>query len=82
MSKPDTKTFTPSPVILDDLPDGQMLNCAQAAQAIGTNPATLSVWRCTKRTIIPYVKIGRRVVYRVGDLKQFMAERTVNGSDS
>lgn len=71
--------FIPSHVILDDLPDGQMLDTEQAAQAIGSNPATMSVWRCTKRVIIPYHKIGRRVVYKAGDLKKFMQARTIDG---
>lgn len=79
MPKPIRKPFTPSPVILEELPDGQMLNAEQAAAAIGSNPATMSVWRCTKRQVIPYHKIGRRVVYKAGDLKKFMQARTIDG---
>ena len=80
MASNNTQSFIPSTVILDEIPDGQMLSADQAAQAICSNPATLSVWRCTKRVTIPYAKIGRRVVYKAGDLKKFMAERTVDGS--
>ncbi len=72
----------PHRIILDDLPDGQWLDPEQAAQAIGSKSSTLSVWRCTKRVKIPYTKIGRKVVYKAGDLKKFMASRTVDGGDA
>jgi len=50
----------------------------QAAEILGVTPGTLSVWRCTRRYPLPYVKCGRAVRYRVEDLERFIAERTVS----
>jgi hypothetical protein len=37
-----------------------------------TNPRTLTVWRSTGRYGIPYVKLGRIVMYRKQDLADFL----------
>jgi len=42
----------------------------------GISPDTLSVWRCTGRYNLPFVKIGRLVRYRKSDLDKFLASRT------
>ncbi|SEJ66399.1 Helix-turn-helix domain-containing protein [Azotobacter beijerinckii] len=49
----------------------------QAAIALGIKASTLSVWRSTGRYNLPYIKVGRMVRYRVSDLAEFMARRTV-----
>lgn len=55
-----------------------LLNTAQAAHHLGLkNPNTLNVWRATKRYIIPYVKVGRLVRYRLEDIDAFLRERTI-----
>ena len=38
---------------------------------------TLSVWRSTGRYDLPFVKIGRKVRYRLGDVMDFIARRTM-----
>jgi excisionase family DNA binding protein len=48
-----------------------------AAELLGVTPGTLSVWRCTRRYALPYVKVGRRVRYRVSDLEAWLQSRTV-----
>ena len=48
-----------------------------AAEILGITPGTLSVWRCTRRYPLPYVKIGRTVRYRLSDLEEFARSRTV-----
>lgn len=62
-------------ITLDDLPDGQMVPPAQAAALLHTAEGTLAVWRTTGRYNLPYVKLGHRVLYRVGDLRAFIARR-------
>lgn len=56
------------------------MNERDAAEFLGVKPGTLSVWRCTRRVDIPYVKLGRRVVYRRDDLEKYMRTQTV-GAD-
>lgn len=64
------------PVNLDALPDSHLLDDIQAAEALGISPGTLSVWRSVGRYNLKFTKIGRRVKYRVGDLREFIAKRT------
>ena len=59
-----------------------LLNVDQAAEILGTTAATLSVWRSKRRVNIPYVKIGRSVRYRLGDLERYIARQTVGGDSS
>lgn len=44
-----------------------------AAAHIGVSPATLATWRCTQEVRIPFARIGRRVVYRIKDLDDFLS---------
>jgi excisionase family DNA binding protein len=52
---------------------------AEAGKYLEVSPKTLSVWRCTKRYPLPFVKIGSRVRYRRSDLDAFIASRTQSG---
>jgi len=54
-----------------------LVNEKRAAEILGVSAGTLSVWRCTRRYPLPYTKIGRAVRYRVADLEDFIAARTV-----
>jgi len=38
---------------------------------------TLAVWRCTGRYDLPYVKVGRRVLYRKHDIIAFIERNTI-----
>lgn len=46
-----------------------------AAEILDTNPGTLSVWRSTGRYALPFVKVGRKVRYRVSDLEAWIEKR-------
>jgi excisionase family DNA binding protein len=48
-----------------------------AAAYLGIQPQTLAVWATTGRYGLPYIKVGRRVRYRIADLDKFLASRTV-----
>lgn len=50
----------------------------EAGAYIGVTENTLSVWRCTKRYAIPYIKVGRLVKYRKSDLDAWLESRTRN----
>jgi len=52
-----------------------------AAEILGVTPGTLSVWRCTRRYNLDFVKVGRAVRYRVKDLERFISDRTVGAAE-
>ncbi|HJV26322.1 MAG TPA: helix-turn-helix domain-containing protein [Aromatoleum sp.] len=53
-----------------------LLDERAAADLIDVAPGTLSVWRSTGRYNLPFIKIGRKVRYRRGDLLAWMEART------
>lgn len=54
-----------------------LLSPAEAAEILGVKVDTLTVWRCTKRYNLPWVKVGRSPKYRPEDIEAFISERTV-----
>jgi excisionase family DNA binding protein len=55
-----------------------LLTPEQAAGILGVTAGTLNVWRATRRYPLPYVKVGRKVMYRAQDLEAFAASRMVS----
>jgi len=55
----------------------QLLDTKSAADVLHVKPETLTVWRCTKRYDLPFVKIGRKVFYDRRDLEAFIEKRKV-----
>jgi len=49
-----------------------LLSGPQVAEIIGTSPKTLPIWRHTGRVDLPYIKIGRKVMYRPEDVEAFL----------
>ena len=56
----------------------ELLEEKQAAEILDVKPGTMSVWRCTKRYKIPFIKVGRLVRYRRSDLEAWLESRTLN----
>lgn len=56
---------------------GERIPHREAAEYIGVSENTLSVWRCTKRFDIPYIKVGSKVFYWKKDLDTFLESQTV-----
>jgi len=52
-----------------------LLTPDEVADFLCVTPHTLSVWRCTGRYNLPFVKVGRRVRYRKEDVEAFVSER-------
>ena len=48
-----------------------LLKPEQVAERLGVSITTLATWRCTKRYPLAYVKVGRLVRYRAGDVDAF-----------
>lgn len=61
------------------MPNDLLLTEAQAAEILNVEPGTLSVWRCTKRYNIPFVKVGRSVRYSRKALQDWIDSRTSGG---
>lgn len=57
-------------------PQSELVDEKAASIYLGVSAGTLSVWRCTGRYPLPFVKVGRRVRYRIGDLLAFVESRT------
>ncbi len=57
----------------------ELLPPTDAAAFLGVTVGTMEVWRCVRRYPLPYVKIGRKVMYRRADLLAFIDSRTVGG---
>ena len=60
------------------LSDDALVNDQIAEAELGVSTITLSIWRSTGRYALPYVKIGRLVKYRMGDLRDFKLSRRVD----
>lgn len=58
-------------------PTDPLLSEQQTAQLLGIKPATLQVWRCTKRYALAYIKVGRLVRYRQSAVLAFLESREV-----
>lgn len=54
----------------------ELISKESAALALGVSPGTLDVWRSTGRYALPFVKIGRKVLYKLDDLSAFIERRT------
>jgi hypothetical protein len=53
------------------------LTPAETAAILGVKVETLSIWRCTKRYALSFVKIGKKVFYRGTDVQKFIESRTI-----
>jgi excisionase family DNA binding protein len=53
-----------------------LLTTEETAAWLGVSPGTLIVWRCTGRYPLPFIKVGRRVMYRREDILEFLNHRT------
>jgi len=60
----------------------ELLDTVKAGAYIDTPPQTLVTWRCTKRVLIPYVKIGGNVRYKRSDLDAFIKANTHGATDA
>lgn len=58
--------------------NNELLSRREAAAYLGIAEQTLSIWKCTQRYALPFVKIGRLVKYRKVDLDAFI-ERNRRG---
>ncbi|MBI1370208.1 MAG: helix-turn-helix domain-containing protein [Planctomycetes bacterium] len=53
-----------------------LITPSEAARYLRVSEGTLTVWRCTGRHALPFVKVGRRVMYRRDALDRWIDART------
>jgi hypothetical protein len=56
----------------------ERMDSKQAGAYLGLSPATLEVDRCRRRLRLPYLKVGKRVLYERAALDRWLAERRVD----
>lgn len=59
----------------------QNLSLTEAAERLGISPHTLRFWTIY-RGLVPYVRLGRRVLFRPADLKAFEEKNRVEARRS
>ncbi len=59
-------------------PPHGLLRAKDAATVLDTTEGTLAVWRCTGRHPLKFVRMGRSVRYRVGDLIEYIENCTLD----
>ena len=62
---------------VDDLP--LLISATMAAKTLGISPRNL--WTQTQSGTIPFIKIGRRVMYSPSSLQDWVARNTIIGGD-
>ena len=55
--------------------DDQFLTETEVARLLGISPRTLQAWRHRGGHTPPFLKLGRTVRYRLGDVKEWLRER-------
>ena len=53
----------------------------EAASYLGIQEQTLAAWRCTKRHVIPFTRVGRLVRYRLPDLDKWITKASRSRED-
>ena len=59
-----------------------LLTPEQAAAFLQVPVTTLSVWRCTGRVALPYLKVGGHVRYRREEIERFLSQHEVRPAAS
>jgi hypothetical protein len=70
MAMPEPKNITDGGNVEDHV------DARNAASYLGVAEQTLAAWRCTGRYKLPFVKVGRKVMYSRSALTNWMRSRT------
>jgi predicted DNA-binding transcriptional regulator AlpA len=62
--------------------DDDLLTDPEFAKYCRLSPGTPAVWRSENRHSVPYIKIGRSVRYRFGDVKKWLKSREKGGGEN
>lgn len=62
--------------------DERLLSRSEAAKKLGVKPSTLAAWAYLKTQDLPFVRVGSRVKYRQGDVRDFILRNTIGHGGS
>lgn len=66
------KRVSSLPFRISENPEYVLLSREETAALLGVQTNTLAVWALHQRYTLPYVKVGRRVKYRLSDVLCFI----------
>ena len=49
-----------------------LLTAEEAAKLLRVEPQTLAVWRCLRTVNIPFIRAGRKILYKESDVLAFV----------
>lgn len=55
----------------------KLISREAASAALGVRPQTLAYWACVGRYHLPFVRVGRRVMYRASAIEAFITANLV-----
>jgi len=55
-----------------ELEKKRLISVSDASKYLGISKQTLNCWRYSGSNVIPFIKIGRLVKYRITDLDEFI----------
>lgn len=66
----------------DNLDNERLVDERQAAAFLGLSPATLSTWRSTKRSDLPFHRLGSRAIrYKLADIRAWRDRQRIGGAE-
>jgi len=56
--------------------NNKLVTPLDTSNILGVSEGSLAVWRSTKRYPLPYIKVGKKVMYRMSDINTFIESNT------
>jgi len=63
---------TDNKIILSHREDDELVEPCELANALGHKTQTLAKWRCTGAVEFPYTKVGKKVLYHLGGVRDVL----------
>ena len=60
------------------IPPQKLMSPKEVAEILGLSVTTLAVWRCRGTRRLPYIKVGRLVMYEPSAVENFIRENRVD----
>ena len=55
----------------------ELVKPKKTADLLGVTEDTLAIWRCTQRYDLPYVRVGKSIMYDLKDVVNFIERRKI-----
>ncbi len=60
----------------------RLLTPAETAKLLGVEITTLAAWRHHSRYNLPYVKLGKKIMYRLDDVNNFIEQCLISNNST